>query len=397
MSVKPLPQSWTFWPVPDPDVFGDKVYSWKFIFAINLPMVAAFYALIMFTPLREWTGAHPVIFAIGAVIQLGAFAGVLIYGHRRMHGGVRELITYSGNLAATISLPLSMEKPLLIVWVLYLLIVFFEAFGNPKAVTAFCLTLVAPWFSLIGHIDGPYAREKLLFAALMAALGGIVYLLVAYVAGWTREGAVAKAQRAKETGALEERVRLQHRLDGTLGAALAEIALWHEVALASDVVGAHSTPLARARIKAREALTELRTLAADIDAQPANMAGLAGEIQRRAGNLCRQAGIEFEFQIGMLGKLSLADAYNTAMIAIEAVENALAHARPTRVTVILSGAPLGVTVEDDGQGFDPLSTTQGRGLRNLAALAAALNAPLEITSSPGKGTRVRVFTTPTPS
>ncbi len=397
MSVKPLPQSWTFWPVPDPDVFGDKVYSWKFIFAINLPMVVAFYALIIFTPLREWTGVDPFIFAAGGLIQLGAFAGVLLYGHRRMHPGIRELITYSGNLAATLSLPLSTEQPLFIIWVLYLLIVFFEAFGNPKALTAFGLTLIAPWFSLLGHTHGPHALEKLMIAALMTVIGGIVYLLVAYVAGWTREGALAKAQRARETGVLEERQRLQHRLDGTLGAALAEIALWHEVALASEVAGAQSTPLARARTKAREALTELRTLAAGIDTQPANMAGLAGEIQRRAGNLCREAGIAFEFQIGMLGKLSLADAYNTAMIAIEAVENALAHANPTRVTVFLSGAPLGVTVEDDGQGFDPATTPQGRGLRNLAALAAALNAPLEITSVPGQGTRVRVFTPPTPS
>ncbi|HLU69927.1 MAG TPA: ATP-binding protein [Fibrobacteria bacterium] len=393
MSAKPLPQSWTFWPVPDPDVFGDKVYSWKFIFAINLPMVVAFYALLIFTPLREWTGADPFIFAAGCAIQLGAFAGVLVYGHRRIHPGIRELITYSGNLAATISLPLSTDQPLLVIWVLYLLIVFFEAFGNPKAFTAFCLTLVAPWASLLSHMDGPQAGDKVLIAALMTGIGGVVYLMVAYVAGWTREGALAKAQRARETGVLEERQRLQHRLDGTLGAALAEIALWHEVALASDVQGAQSTPLARARTKAREALTELRALAADIDSQPANMAGLAGEIQRRAGNLCREAGIAFEFQIGMLGRLSLADAYNTAMIAIEAVENAVAHAKASRITVILSGAPLGVTVEDDGQGFDPAQTAQGRGLRNLAALAEALDAPLEITSAPGRGTRVRVFTT----
>lgn len=392
MPQKPLPQSWTLWPVPDPDVFGDKVYSWKFIFAINLPMVLAFYALIVFTPLREWTGVGPGVFAAGCAIQLGAFAGVLIYGHRRIHLGVRETITYAGNLAATVSLPLSMDRPLLIVWVLYLLIVFFEAFGNPKAVTAFALTLIAPWISVLGHMVGPYAREKILVAALMTALGGIVYLMVAYVSGWTRESASAKAEKAKETGALEERARFQHRLDGTLGTALAEIALWHEVALASDVAAAHSAPVSKARAKAREALTELRALAADIDSQPANMAGLAGEIQRRAGNLCRDAGIGFEFQIGMLGGLSLADAYNTAMIAIEAVENAVAHAKPRRVTVMLSGAPLGVTVEDDGAGFDPESTPRGRGLRNLAALAEALNAPLEITSAPGKGTRVRVFT-----
>jgi signal transduction histidine kinase len=278
------------------------------------------------------------------------------------------------------------------VWVLYLIVVFFEAFGNPKSFVAFALSMAAPWVSVLGTADGSLVQDKVMVATLMTAISGVIYTLVSQIAGWTREGAIAKAERAKETGALEERARISHRLDSTLGSALAEITLWHEVAIASDVVGAQASPLTKARAKAREALTELRALAAGIDDQPANMAGLAGEIQRRAGNMCREAGVAFEFQIGMIGNFSLANAYNTAMIVNEAVENAIAHAQPTRVTVMLSGAPMGVTIEDDGQGFDVGATPRGRGLRNLAALAKALNAPLEIVSTPGQGTRIRVFT-----
>ena len=394
ISTSPPPNppatGWTLWPVPDPDVFGDKVYSWRFMLAINLPIVLAFYALIVFSPLRAWMDVNPFVLAAGGAVQLCAFAGVLLYGHRRMHPGLRELITYGGNLAATVSLPLSTDKPLFILWVLFLLIVFFEAYGNPKALAAFAFTLAAPWASVLGNPGAAHVDEKTMLAALMTAIGGVVYLLVAYVAGWTREGALEKADRARVSGAQEERARLERTLDATLGAALSEIAVWHEVAVASEVEGARAESLAKARTRAREALTELRGLMAGIDDRPAKMAGLAGEIQRRAGNLCASAGIGFALEIGTLGRLNLSEAYHAAMVAIEAVENAVTHGKPARVTVRLSGAPLDIVVEDDGAGYDTTSAPRGRGVRNLETLADALGATLEIDSEPGRGTRVRV-------
>jgi len=387
-----LSSSWTFWPAPDPDVFGDKVYSWKFLLTVNLPLVLAFYSLIVFTPLRAWMGVNPSILAAGGLIQLGTFAGVLAYGYRRIHPGLRELLTYGGNLAGTLALNVSTPKPLFILWILYFLVVFFEAFGNPKAVAAFALTVIAPALSLLAFVGVPEARENAILTALSTGIGAVIYLLAAYVAGWTREGALEKAARAHLKGALEERSRLAHSLDETLGSALAEISLWHEVALATDVAGAQNASLAKARTRAREALTELRELAAGIDRQPASMAGLAGEIQRRAGNRCAAAGIAFEFRIGSVGPITLRDSYHTAMIAIEAVENAVLHAKPRSVSVSLSASPLEVTVEDDGVGFDLTAVHPGRGMRNFEELASALNAKLDLVSVPGKGTRLHVRT-----
>ncbi len=390
MPLNSLPSSWTLWPSPDPDVFGDKVYSWRFIFVINLPLVLAFYSLLVFTPLREWTGIDPLVFAAGCAIQLGVFAGVLLYGHNRMHLGLREMLTYGGNLAATLSLPLATDKALFVLWVLYFLIVFFESFGNPKSAAAFALTLIAPMFSLLGQMSGPQSQEKILFAVLSAAIGGVIYLVASYVASWTRQGALEKADRARQAGAQDERVRLERSLAGTLGSALSEIALWHEVALAGSVPGAQAVSVAKARERANAALTELRAVVSGIDDQLANMAGLAGEIQRRVGGLCGDAGVLLDFKIDALRKISLRDAYHVTMIAIEAVENAVLHGKPGTVTVSLSGEPLGVAVEDDGTGFDPATTPRRRGMRNLEELAKALNAPLEIESAPGKGTRIRV-------
>ena len=48
-----------------------------------------------------------------------------------------------------------------------------------------------------------------------------------------------------------------------------------------------------------------------------------------------------------------------------------------------------LAVQDDGAGFDPASDRGGgHGLSNMQARAAALGGKVEVTSSPGRGTRV---------
>jgi len=387
----PSTTSWKFWPDPDPEVIGDNVYSWNFLLKINLPIVVGLIALFSFESVRTWTGADPRIFIVGALIQIGVFAAVIAYGHNRIPVGAREVMTHIANLTGAVSLPLSSDEPLFLLWVVFLMLVFFDAYGNIKSVANFLITVSMPFLSLAGHMDGPHANQKVLMAVVLSALGGVVYLLAAYIADWTRVGALAMASKARESGAREERKRLERGLNATLGATLSEISLWHEVALASDVEGAQTASLTKARTKAREALTELSELVAGFDQQPAKMAGVAGEIQRRAGSLCAAAGIRFDMDFGAIGNISLSEGYHITMVAIEAVENAVAHAKPSRVSVFLSGAPLGVIVEDDGAGFDLATVYHGRGLRNLEILAAALKGPLEIDSALGKGTRVRVF------
>jgi signal transduction histidine kinase len=50
-------------------------------------------------------------------------------------------------------------------------------------------------------------------------------------------------------------------------------------------------------------------------------------------------------------------------------------------------------VQDDGQGFDPASAGHGSGLTNMADRVDALGGTLDVSSSPGHGTTVRVALT----
>jgi signal transduction histidine kinase len=83
---------------------------------------------------------------------------------------------------------------------------------------------------------------------------------------------------------------------------------------------------------------------------------------------------------------------------LEALQNVAKYANATRVDVRLSESAdqLALEVQDDGQGFDASSAKRGSGLQGMADRLEAVGGRLEVSSSPGAGTRVigRVPVTP---
>ena len=79
----------------------------------------------------------------------------------------------------------------------------------------------------------------------------------------------------------------------------------------------------------------------------------------------------------------------------EAVNNSLKHAEPEEITVRFeySEPKLRVSVADDGKGFDVesvMAASTGLGLRSIHERVALIGGKIELSSSPGKGTRVSV-------
>jgi signal transduction histidine kinase len=77
----------------------------------------------------------------------------------------------------------------------------------------------------------------------------------------------------------------------------------------------------------------------------------------------------------------------------EALSNVGRHAgaHTCRISLSRLDAAAVLEIDDDGAGFDlERSRSQGQGLRNLAERAASLGGGIEITSTPGEGTTVRV-------
>jgi signal transduction histidine kinase len=74
----------------------------------------------------------------------------------------------------------------------------------------------------------------------------------------------------------------------------------------------------------------------------------------------------------------------------ELVNNALKHAKANQIMVqiIREHDRIAFTVQDDGCGFDPATTTEGMGLQNIRTRVASLNGILNIDSKAGEGTEI---------
>jgi signal transduction histidine kinase len=79
-------------------------------------------------------------------------------------------------------------------------------------------------------------------------------------------------------------------------------------------------------------------------------------------------------------------------IVQEALANIARHSHSSRVNIALSynGKDVTMLVEDNGCGFSLDQKPAGVGLRTMRERAIMIGGKVEIDSSPGKGTRVRV-------
>jgi signal transduction histidine kinase len=89
----------------------------------------------------------------------------------------------------------------------------------------------------------------------------------------------------------------------------------------------------------------------------------------------------------------LPEEYKTCVYRVvqEALNNATKHAQAKRVKVTIEqdAERLGVTVDDDGRGFN-VARTRGMGLVGMNERVARLDGVLKVDSEPGRGTRVQV-------
>ena len=121
---------------------------------------------------------------------------------------------------------------------------------------------------------------------------------------------------------------------------------------------------------------------------------LGEALQEYVSEFSIQAGILAEFRGSPKagGDLQGWEQYHLLRIAQEALSNARSHAGARRVAVSLtrSGDRLELSVIDDGRGFDPAKCRSGFGLRTMRERAEALAGTLDMASSPGSGSVIRV-------
>lgn len=102
--------------------------------------------------------------------------------------------------------------------------------------------------------------------------------------------------------------------------------------------------------------------------------------------------------IGTINRFSPSFELSLYRIAQELLNNVLKHAGASEVVVQLSqqGNTLSLTIEDNGNGFNPEQVQGGTGLRSIRKRVAMMNGQIELSSAPGRGTSIYLeFTTTT--
>jgi signal transduction histidine kinase len=246
-----------------------------------------------------------------------------------------------------------------------------------------------------GVIGAFYLTEKVGASDFTEADQKLIELLAAHAAI-----AITNArlyEQSRELSILSERNRLALELHDAVSQKLFSLGLTAEAA--ATLVGrdaeAAGEQLARLKILAQEALDELRGLIFELRPPDLERDGLSGVLRKHMDVLRqRQSGeITVELQDGIGGDPER-DA-EILRIAQEALHNALRHAGAEHVIVRLraDNEQLVLEVGDDGVGFDPSAPelrSKRLGLTSMEERARRLGGRLEIDSTPGAGTSVRL-------
>jgi signal transduction histidine kinase len=246
-----------------------------------------------------------------------------------------------------------------------------------------------------GVIGAFYLTEKEGGAAFDDADQELIELLAAHAAI-----AITNArlyEHSRELSILSERNRLALELHDVVSQKLFSLNLTAEAAatlLDRDPAAARAQ-LVRLRELARETLAELRSLILGLRPADLQRDGLEGALRKEIAMLRRVHGVEVEFHAQGDGSDGGERDVEVLRIANEALHNAVRHARAARVVVRLEAtdAMLVVEVADDGVGFDPNRVelrSRHLGLTTMEERASELGGRIEIRSSPGAGTTVRL-------
>jgi PAS domain S-box-containing protein len=215
--------------------------------------------------------------------------------------------------------------------------------------------------------------------------------------------AVMTARLAEEAGiaaALSERGRLARDLHDSVSQALFSMTMHARAAQLSmadsgvDGDGPLGRSVAQLAELTRGALSEMRALIFELRPGALTEEGLLGALRRQGAVLSTREGFTLTVE-GPESRLGLGAEIEEHLYRIvsEALHNIAKHAGASSVTVavVVEHGVLGLTVTDDGCGFDPERDFPGHlGLSTMAQRADAIDAQLEIASTVGRGTVVSV-------
>ncbi len=235
---------------------------------------------------------------------------------------------------------------------------------------------------------------------------GLVLLTLTGVALFVRVVTRRRMQRrlraAEQNLALErERTRIARDIHDDLGATLTQIsllsAIGREKRADPDIAGEQFNAI---NTTAGELVQSLDAIVWAVNPRHDTLESLARYITRFAGDFTARSPVRLRLNVPPeLPNITLSSEvrHNVFLAFKEALNNALRHANATEVRIAIatdpSAAHCTITVEDDGRGFTPGTSTDGDGLENMRRRLTDCGGSCEITTAPARGTTI-TFTLP---
>jgi len=209
---------------------------------------------------------------------------------------------------------------------------------------------------------------------------------------------------AKNAAVLAERNRIGQEIHDGLAQGFTGILMQLGAAEEAMHECARSSPLpailTRIRDLAKDGLTEARRSVMALRPDQTRRVGLELALRQLAERSTVNGRISCEFDGGMSDGLAPERQHELLRIATEAVSNAMRHAHPGTVRILLEEEATlwRLSVIDNGRGMTllpELYASQGYGLNNMRERASAIGGRFLIESKPGEGTRI-IVTLPRP-
>ena len=194
---------------------------------------------------------------------------------------------------------------------------------------------------------------------------------------------------------LEERERLAHEMHDTIAQSFAGIGFQLQ-AIRNDLQDKNPAVLRQLDLASdlvRHSHEEARRSIATLRPESLESIGLLPALDRTARRMVDGGSVQVTISShGTACPIPVRTSDALYKIGQEAIANAIRHARPASLAISLSydKNEVDLFVEDDGIGFTSGADSLGFGLQGMRKRADSIAATLEIDSSPGRGTRVKV-------
>ncbi|PYX94037.1 MAG: hypothetical protein DMG67_02615 [Acidobacteria bacterium] len=269
--------------------------------------------------------------------------------------------------------------------------------GTPQS---FRLLIRAPSDITVLHAPSWWnLRHALWLLAICIGVLLVVSILLVVVSDRLRAQMAIVREKIRMVVIHEERDRIARELHDTLEQELAGITM--QLDLAADCF--QQTPqtarqaVEMARNMSRRSMIEARRSVWDLRCRMLEEGDLVSALAQTVESMTNGERTSIHVKVeGEPRRLAATMELNLLRIGQEAVINAVKHARPNRVTVLLQFRPrvVRLSVVDDGCGFEPtnpvLNGSSHFGLLDMRERAQSLGCRLEIHSEPGGGTRIEL-------